>query len=135
MAKRRLKRSSAPSWSPAASRGLGLGIARSLVAAGYRVIGAGAQANQGDCSAIAEAKRGKRGSLHFVAFDLGQIDEIPDLVRNLRQEFGPLFGLVNNAALGLDGALSLMHNTQIEEMVRVNTLVSDGAQQIRGAFA
>ena len=31
-------------------------------------------------------------------------------------------GLVNNAALGLDGALSLMHNSQIEELVRVNTL-------------
>ncbi len=43
-------------------------------------------------------------------------------MRNLRQEFGPLFGLVNNAALGLDGALSLMHNSQIEELIRVNTL-------------
>ena len=56
------------------------------------------------------------------AFDLGKIDKIPELVRNLRKEFGPLFGLVNNAALGLDGALSLMHNSQIEELVRVNTL-------------
>ena len=43
-------------------------------------------------------------------------------MRNLRREFGPLFGLVNNAALGLDGALSLMHNSQIEELIRVNTL-------------
>ena len=57
-------------------------------------------------AAIAEAKRGKRGSLHFVSFDLGKIDAIPELVRTLRQEFGPLFGLVNNAALGLDGALA-----------------------------
>ena len=62
------------------------------------------------------------GSLHFVAFDLGKIEEIPGLVRKLRQEFGPLYGLVNNAALGLDGALSLMHNSQIEELVRINTL-------------
>ena len=43
-------------------------------------------------------------------------------MRKLRKEFGPLFGLVNNAALGHDGALSLMHNSQIEELVRVNTL-------------
>ncbi len=43
-------------------------------------------------------------------------------MRKLHQEFGPLFGLVNNAALGLDGALSLMHNSQIEELVRINTL-------------
>jgi len=105
-----------------ASRGLGLGIARKLVAAGYRVIGVARKPNKELTAAIAQTKRTKRGSLHFVAFDLGKIDKIPALVRNLRQEFGPLFGLVNNAAIGLDGALSLMHNTQIEELVRVNTL-------------
>ncbi len=33
-----------------------------------------------------------------------------------------MFGLVNNAALGHDGALAMMHNSQIEELVRVNTL-------------
>jgi len=105
-----------------ASRGLGLGIARKLVAAGYCVIAVARKPNKDLTAAIAQTKRGKRGSLHFVAFDLGKIDEIPALVRNLRKEFGPLFGLVNNAALGFDGALSLMHNSQIEELVRVNTL-------------
>ncbi len=105
-----------------ASRGLGLGIARKLVAAGYCVIAVARKPNKDLTAAIAHAKRGKRGSLHFVAFDLGKIDEIPALVRNLRKEFGPLFGLINNAAVGFDGALSLMHNSQIEELVRVNTL-------------
>jgi 3-oxoacyl-[acyl-carrier protein] reductase len=103
------------------SRGLGLGIARKLVAADYRVIVVGRKDNKELNAAIAQAKRGKRGSLHFVAFDLGKIEKIPDLVRDLRKQFGPLFGLVNNAALGLDGALSLMHNSQIEELIRVNT--------------
>jgi 3-oxoacyl-[acyl-carrier protein] reductase len=105
-----------------ASRGLGLGIARKLAAAGYRVIAVARKNNKDLTAAIAEAKRGKRGSLHFVAFDLGQVDEIPELVRTLRKDFGPLFGLVNNAAIGLDGALSLMHNSQIEELVRINIL-------------
>jgi len=104
------------------SRGLGLGIARKLVAGGYRVIAVARKPSKELTAAIGQAKRGKQGSLHFVAFDLGNTDEIPALVRNLRREFGPLFGLVNNAALGLDGALSLMHNSQIEELVRVNTL-------------
>jgi 3-oxoacyl-[acyl-carrier protein] reductase len=104
------------------SRGLGLGIARKLVAAGYRVIAVARKPSKELTAAITQAKRGKRGSLHFIAFDLGNTDEIPALVRNLRREFGPLFGLVNNAALGLDGALSLMHNSQIEELIRVNTL-------------
>jgi len=105
-----------------ASRGLGLGIARKLAAAGYCVIAVARKKNKDLTAAIAEAKRGERGSLHFVTFDLGNIEDIPDLVRTLRKEFGPLFGLVNNAALGLDGALSLMHNSQIEALVRINTL-------------
>ena len=104
------------------SRGLGLGIARKLVAAGYRVIAVARKPTKELTAAIAQAKRSKAGMLHFVAFDLGNTDEIPGLVRSLRKEFGPLFGLINNAALGLDGALSLMHNSQIEELIRVNTL-------------
>src|SRR5580704_1121664 len=105
-----------------ASRGLGLGIARKLVADGYDVIGIARKETKEINAAIADAKRAKNGALHFVPFDLGEIDKIPDLVRDLRKEFGPLFGLVNNAALGLDGALSLMHNSEIEQLVRVNTL-------------
>jgi 3-oxoacyl-[acyl-carrier protein] reductase len=62
------------------------------------------------------------GSLHFMPFDLGNVQEIPDLVKKLRRDFGPVYGLVNNAALGLNGALAIMHNSQIERLIRVNTL-------------
>src|SRR5436309_3387713 len=47
---------------------------------------------------------------------------IPGLVKTLRKDFGPIYGLVNNAAVGFDGVLAIMHNSQIEELVRVNTL-------------
>ena len=60
--------------------------------------------------------------LHFVPFDLSEIDGIPELVRALKAEHGPLYGLVNNAALGTEGLLSNMHNSDIEKLVRVNTL-------------
>jgi 3-oxoacyl-[acyl-carrier protein] reductase len=43
-------------------------------------------------------------------------------VRNLRKEVGPIYGLVNNAALGTEGVLATMHNTKIESLVRVNTV-------------
>ena len=78
--------------------------------------------NKNVAAAIAQARHGGQGALHFVPFDLGKIDEIPALVRDMRKEFGPLFGLVNNAALGLSGALAMMHNAKIEQMVRLNTL-------------
>jgi 3-oxoacyl-[acyl-carrier protein] reductase len=105
-----------------ASRGLGLGIARKLAAAGYDVVALARQKTKEVTDASAEARRAKHGALHFVSFDLGDIDEIPDLVKTLRKDFGPLFGLVNNAAVGHDGALAMMHNSRIGELVRVNTL-------------
>jgi 3-oxoacyl-[acyl-carrier protein] reductase len=104
------------------SRGLGLGIARKLAAAGYRAIALARQSNSQLTAAIAETEREGKGAFSFTAFDLGDIDEIPALVRKLRKDFGPIFGLVNNAALGLDGALAMMHNSQIEKLVRINTL-------------
>ncbi len=105
-----------------ASRGLGLGMARTLAESGYCVIGVARKNTKEFTDAVAEARREGRGALYFVPFDLGKIDDIADLVRTLRRDYGPLFGLVNNAAIGLDGALSLMHNSQIEELVRINTL-------------
>jgi 3-oxoacyl-[acyl-carrier protein] reductase len=44
------------------------------------------------------------------------------MVRSLRKKFGPIYGLVNNAAVGFDGVLAIMHNSQIEQLVRLNTL-------------
>jgi 3-oxoacyl-[acyl-carrier protein] reductase len=104
------------------SRGLGLAIAQKLVAAGYCTITVARRKNKEIIAAIAEAERAGRGALHFVPFDLGKIDDIAGLVRNLRKEYGPLYGLINNAALGLSGTLAMMHNAKIEEMVRLNTL-------------
>jgi 3-oxoacyl-[acyl-carrier protein] reductase len=104
------------------SRGLGLAIAQKLAAAGYRTIAVARTKSKEITAAIEAAERDGKGALHFVPFDLGMIDELPTLVRNLRDEFGSLYGLVNNAALGLTGTLPMMHNAQIEQMIRLNTL-------------
>ncbi len=101
------------------SRGLGLGVVRRLAAAGYRAIAVARKESDPLRSAMKEAHP---GSLRFVAFDLAEIDGIPRLVRALRKEFGPIYGLVNNAAVGFDGILALMPTSQIEQLVRVNTL-------------
>jgi 3-oxoacyl-[acyl-carrier protein] reductase len=104
------------------SRGLGLGVVRRLTAEGYRAVAVARQMNDQLACAMEQAKRSRPGSLHFIPFDLGDIENIPDLVKKLHKDFGPIYGLVNNAALGLDGALAMMHNSQIERMVRVNTV-------------
>src|SRR5947207_1087179 len=104
------------------SRGLGLGIVRRLTAAGYRAIAIARKETNPLTLAMEEAERARTGSLHFVPFDLAEIAHIPQLVKSLRAEFGAFYGLVNNAALGTDGALALMPTSQIEQLVRLNTL-------------
>jgi 3-oxoacyl-[acyl-carrier protein] reductase len=104
------------------SRGLGLGIARGLALAGYRAIAIARKESSQLKSAIEEVHRDHPGSLQFVPFDLAEINDIPLLVRTLRKDFGPIYALVNNAAIALDGALALMHNSKIEQLVRLNTL-------------
>jgi 3-oxoacyl-[acyl-carrier protein] reductase len=104
------------------SRGLGLGIVRRLTAEGYRAFAVARKMSDQLASVMEQAEQSRPGSLHFIPFDLGEIQDIPGLVKTLRKDFGPLYGLVNNAALGLDGALALMHNSQIERLIRVNTI-------------
>jgi 3-oxoacyl-[acyl-carrier protein] reductase len=104
------------------SRGLGLGIVRRLVCEGYAAIAIARQMNDQLASSIEHAQRTRPGSLRFVPFDLGDVDEIPNLVKQVRKDVGKVYGLVNNAALGSDGTLALMHNSEIERMVRLNTL-------------
>ena len=57
---------------------------------------------------------------HHVQFDLGDIDGIADLLSDVTERFGKPYALVNNAALGTDGLLPTLHNSDIEEVIRVN---------------
>ena len=107
------------------SRGIGLGIARRLTAEGFRAIAIARKESNELASVIEETEReGSEhcGSLHFVPFDLAEIEGISDLVKRLRKDFGPIYGLVNNAGISAEGTLALMHNSQIEQLVRLNTL-------------
>jgi len=104
------------------SRGLGLAIARRLAAAGYGAIAVARQMSNQLGGAMKENGNSRAGSLDFVPFDLADTDGIPDLVRGLRSQFGTLYGLVNNAGLGTDGLLGIMKDSQIERLLRVNTL-------------
>jgi 3-oxoacyl-[acyl-carrier protein] reductase len=103
-----------------ASRGLGLAIARNLAAAGYRVAALARGNSDGLTAAIEEARAAQRGAVNFEAFDLNDVEAIPELVRGLKQQYGAIYGLVNNAGLGTDGLLANMHVTQIEALVRLN---------------
>ncbi|HXI38924.1 MAG TPA: SDR family oxidoreductase [Bryobacteraceae bacterium] len=104
------------------SRGLGLGIVRRLTCEGYRTVAIARQMNDQLASAMEHAEQTRRGALHFIPFDLADVENIPVLVKKIHHDFGAIHGLVNNAAIGSDGALAMMHNSQIEHLIRVNTL-------------
>jgi 3-oxoacyl-[acyl-carrier protein] reductase len=104
------------------SRGLGLAISIKLAAAGYCAIAIARKESRELAAAIAASSRAGTNALQFLPFDLDDIDAMPRFVAALRKSVGPIHGLVNNAALGDDGALSLMHTAKIERLVRLNTL-------------
>jgi 3-oxoacyl-[acyl-carrier protein] reductase len=104
------------------SRGLGLAIVRRLVCEGYCAIAVARQMNDQLAATIEHAGQLHPDSLHFLPFDLADIEQIPSFVRKLRKDFGPIYGLVNNAALGSDGTLAIMRNSEIERLIRTNTL-------------
>src|SRR2546422_4011851 len=104
------------------SRGLGLGIARRLTVAGYRVIAVARKESPQFTSAMEEAEGAHPGSLRFVACDLAEIDDLPALVKTVRKDVGPIYGLVNNAAGGVRGGLALVPTAQIAPLGRGNTL-------------
>jgi 3-oxoacyl-[acyl-carrier protein] reductase len=102
------------------SRGIGLAICRRLAAAGYNVIAVARRESDELGEAIAGAINQGAGGLHFKACDLSDIDAIPGFVKALRDEFGAIYGLVNNAGIGTEGLLATMHNSEIEALVRLN---------------
>src|SRR5258707_7898862 len=101
------------------SRGIGLAVAQRLAAAGYNVIAVARRPSDELSEAIRNAGA---GGLHFRAFDLSETSAIPAFVKGLRDEFGAIYGLVNNAGIGTEGLLATMHNSEIESLVRLNIL-------------
>jgi 3-oxoacyl-[acyl-carrier protein] reductase len=96
------------------SLGLGLGIGRRLADAGFRVI-AIARKPSDELSAAGTP-------LRFWPCDLGEVEAIPALVKAIAREFGPIYGLVNNAGIGTSGVLANMRAADIERTVRLNTI-------------
>ena len=104
------------------SRGVGLGIARKLASSGFCVIAIARNATEQLETAISEVAASGKGALHFEPFDLSEIAAIPDFVKALREKFGGLYGLVNNAGIGTSGVLATMPDAAIERLLRLNVL-------------
>jgi 3-oxoacyl-[acyl-carrier protein] reductase len=101
---------------------LGLGIARELALVGHRVIAIARQSNEQFEAVVSDLKSNGSGEVSLRPFDLANTAGIPGLVKSLRAELGPIYGLVNNAGIGTGGVLATMRDSQIEQLLRINLL-------------
>lgn len=95
------------------SRGLGAGIAYTLMRAGFNVIVIARNVVDG----IRECP-----NMEFIKWDLAAIESLPELARKIHDEFGSIYGLVNNAGIGTAGILSTQPTAAIEQVFRLNVL-------------
>jgi 3-oxoacyl-[acyl-carrier protein] reductase len=99
------------------SRGLGLAISRRVAAnPDFRLLGLSRSLTP-EYQALINAHPDR---VHHIPFDAADTGAIPALVRGLTEEYGPIWGLVNNAATGMDGVLATMHATDIAKALKVN---------------
>jgi 3-oxoacyl-[acyl-carrier protein] reductase len=97
------------------TRGLGLAIAKKLVQSGYYVVVCGRK-----CSQECEQWLASTDRANYEQIDLMNTSEIHEFCRRITKKYGRLYGLVNNAALGLDGVLATMHESDISKVMKVN---------------
>ena len=99
-----------------ASKGLGLAICERLLKEGYKIIGI----SRSKTDEFTTLQNSFPNALFREAYDFANTDDIQDLVRKITKAHGNIYGLINNAALGHDGVLGTMHETQIKELIAVN---------------
>lgn len=98
------------------TRGLGLAIVRRLAIDGYHIVAAGRKHTLELKNIASEYS----GQVSYEELDLARITELHAFVNRIKKSHGPLYALVNNAAIAHDGVLATMHDSQIHELLHVN---------------
>jgi len=99
-----------------ATKGLGLALAQSLVNETYRIICVGRTPSPEFTNLLEQHS----DRIEFYSFDLYEIRKIGQLIIDITNTHGPLYGLINNAGVGLDGVLATQHLSDIENVLKLN---------------
>ncbi len=102
------------------TRGLGLAICAQLKTDGYRVIAAGRTLTPALSAQIDADPSPSGGTIEYERLDLADLASLHPFTTDLVKRYGPLYGLINNAAIAHDGVLATMHDSQIDEVIHVN---------------
>ena len=101
-----------------ATRGLGLAIAARLQEAGFRVVATGRECSDALLALTTPSAGGP--PVVFESLELGDLENVPKVGLSIARKYGPIYGIVNNAAIGRDGILATLHQSQIVESIQVN---------------
>ncbi len=99
-----------------ATRGLGLAITKRLIADRFRVIAVARRPSE----ALNDLVSSSHNRVQYEHLDLADTAGIHATVNRIVKIHGPLYGLVNNAAVAHDGILATMHDSQIQESMLIN---------------
>jgi len=99
-----------------ASRGVGLAICERLLKDEYKVVAI----NRSETDEFSNLKENYNKQLFYKMYDFKDTKNIQTLVKEITKQYGKIYGLVNNAALGTDGVLGTMHDNHISELIKVN---------------
>lgn len=98
-----------------ASKGLGLAISKKLIENNYKVVGISRSVGE-----FSQLKADYPEQAFFYDYDFSNVNGISDLVKILVKDHGRPYGLVNNAAVGHDGVLATMHESDINQLIITN---------------
>jgi 3-oxoacyl-[acyl-carrier protein] reductase len=98
------------------TRGLGSALVENLLADGWRV----ATFGRSESPAIAAAREKFGAQLHFAPVDAADCDAVGRFAAAAGDRFGGLDALVNNAAVGVEGILTLTRASDLHAAIAVN---------------
>lgn len=101
-----------------AGRGLGLSITKRLLADGY-VVAATSRTLSPELGALF-GQYSQQGA--FYPYDMVDAEGLHEFVNRITTTHGHVYGLVNNAAIGVDGVLATMHNSDIQRLIQINCI-------------
>lgn len=99
-----------------AGKGLGLAISTQLLINGYGVIAI----SRSKTNEIENLLNQFPTSCYFIQYDFSDLHSISQLAKEIHTKFPVIFGLVNNAAVGFDGVLATMHESEITKLIDTN---------------
>ena len=98
------------------SKGLGLEICKTLLENNYKVVGISRTISED----FKQLQNKYENQLFFKEFDFINCKDIHKLTKSITKEFGNIYALINNAAIGNDGVLGTMHESDISTLLKVN---------------